>query len=38
LNELAKTKSGSGRQDRTTYVSDGFQSMAGFELIMYGHF
>ena len=28
----------SRRQDRTTYVLDGFQSMAGFELIMYGRF
>ncbi len=28
----------SRRQDRTTYVLDGFQSMAGFELITYGRF
>src|ERR1700728_5338970 len=28
----------SRRQDRTTYVLDGLQSMAGCELIMYGRF
>jgi hypothetical protein len=28
----------SRRQDRTTYVSDSFKSMAGFALIMYGRF